>query len=239
MTEQAIVVIPARGGSKRFPRKNIALLDGKPLLSYAVRASKAAQKVGDIYVSTEDPEIAAVAEQYGAKVPYLRPAALSGDDVTADDVVRNLVQFLQDQEGMGDAIVVLIQPTSPFVKPEHIDAAIDLFAQDPALDSVTTMSQLDHRKHPYNLSFIGEGGRWEFMFPEEREAARSRQSKPGAQMFCNLFAAKASTFLAKGRFGAVKGSVLIDDVYAWDIDFEWQLVVAEMMMKKGLVDMGY
>lgn len=239
MNERAIVVIPARGGSKRFPRKNIALLDGRPLLSYAVRASQAARTIGKIYVSTEDPEIAAVAEEYGAEVPFLRPRELAGDNVTADEAVRHLIGVLRDQEALADPVVVLIQPTSPFVKPEHIDAAVEQFARDPELDSVTTMSQLDHRKHPYNLSYIGEDGRWEFLFPEERDAAKSRQSKPPAQMFCNLFAAKASTFLSGGRFGAIKGSVLIDEVYAWDIDFEWQLVLAETMMKKGFVDLAY
>jgi N-acylneuraminate cytidylyltransferase len=237
-TGQAIAVIPARGGSKRFPRKNIAPLAGRPLLSYSIEAARRAATVDGVYVSTEDDEITEIAERYGASVPYRRPDSLAGDHVTADDVVAHMVRFLQEQRQLDIAIVVLIQPTSPFVTAAHIDAAVDKLRSEADLDSVTTMTQVDHRWHPYNLSFVGDDGRWEFLFAEARAKARTRHAKPRAQSFGNLFAATTDTMLREGRFGRTKGAVLIDPLYAWDIDHAWELEVAEFMLERGMVDIA-
>ena len=239
MADPAVVIIPARGGSKRFPRKNIAPLAGKPLLGYAIKAANAASLILGTYLTTEDEEIAKIAKECGAQVPYLRPLELSGDLVTADEAVAHMIRYLQDKQKLEFSIAVLIQPTSPFVRPSHIDAAVKKLRDEPDLDSVTTMSLLDHRQHPYNLSFVGENGRWEFLFSEERAKCRHRQGKPTTQKFCNLFAARCDTFLSKGRFGVVKGSIIVDSIYAWDIDHEWDLKLAEAIIEKGLVDLTY
>lgn len=236
---RAIVVVPARGKSKRFPRKNIALLAGRPLLAYSILAAQQARNIDDVYVSTEDDEIAKIARGFGAQVPFRRPAELAGDQVPADAAVADLVRRLQSEHGLGIEIVVLIQPTSPFVTAAHIDAAVDLLRTESELDSVTTMAELDHRHHPYNLSFKKEGGRWEFLFEEERNQARSRQSKPSALKFGNLFAVRSETMLSIGRFGHVKGAVLIDPIYSWDIDEKWELRVAEILIGNGLVNLPH
>ena len=165
---RAIVVVPARGGSRRFPRKNIALLAGRPLLAYSILAAQQARSIDDVYVSTEDDEIAEVAKHYGAQVPFRRPVKLAGDQVPADAAVADLVRRLQGEHSLGIDIVVLIQPTSPFVTAAHIDSVVDLLRAEPELDSVATMAELDHRHHPYNLSFIKVDNRWEFLFEEER-----------------------------------------------------------------------
>ncbi len=235
-TGQVICVIPARGGSRRFPRKNITLLAGRPLLSYAIEAARQAPSVDGVYVSTEDEEIAGIAKQWGALVPYRRPDSLAGDHVTADEAVAHLIRHLMDSQGLDIAIVVLIQPTSPFIKTAHIDSAVDLLRSEPDLDSVATMAELEHRGHPYNLSLVAADGRWEFLFAEERAQSKTRQAKPKAQKFANVFAATAQTMLRHGRFGTCKGSVLIDPIYAWDIDHAWELAMAEAMIERGLVD---
>lgn len=234
-----IVVVPARGGSKRFPRKNIARLAGRPLLAYSIAAAQQARNIDAVYVSTEDDEIAEVAKRYGAQVPFRRPVELAGDRVSADAAVADMVRRLIDEYGLDIAIVVLIQPTSPFVTAGHIDAAVELLRTDTELDSVTTMAELDHRHHPYNLSFLKADGRWEFHFTKERNEARSRQSKPIALKFGNLFAARSETMLSVGRFGRVKGSVLIDPIYSWDIDHEWELRIAECLLVNGLVNLPH
>lgn len=207
-------------------------------MSYSVEAARQATTIDGVYVSTEDDEIAEVAERHGAVVPYRRPESLAGDHITADDVVAHMVRFLMENQGLDISIVVLIQPTSPFVKAEHIDAAVNKLRSEPDLDSVTTMAELDHRGHPYNLSFVRSDGRWEFLFVEERARARTRHSKPTAHMFGNLFAATVDTMLSVGRFGTSKGAVLIDPVYAWDIDQAWELDVAECMIERGLVNLS-
>lgn len=235
---KSIVVIPARGGSKRFPRKNIAPLMGRPLLAYAIHAGRRAKLADMVAVSTDDREIADIAREWGAVVPSMRPEELAGDRVTADEAVVHMVRHLLEECGMAIDVVVLIQPTSPFVLPEHIDRAVAMLIENADVDSVTTLARLDHRLHPYNLSFLGEGKCWEFIFPEERDAAITRQSKPEAFQFANLFAARTDTMLAIGRFGARKGAVLVEELFAWDIDHQWQLKVAEFMLENGIVDLG-
>lgn len=236
---RAIVVVPARGGSKRFPRKNIASLAGRPLLAYSIAAAQQARTIDNVYVSTEDDEIAEIAKSYGAQVPFRRPERLAGDQVPADAAVADCVRRLQGEYSLDIDIVVLIQPTSPFVTAAHIDSAVDLLRAEPELDSVTTMAELDHRHHPYNLGFMKKKRRWEFFFEEERNEARSRQSKPSALKFGNLFAARCETMLSVGRFGRVKGAVLIDPIYSWDIDHQWQLHVAESLLTNGLVNLPH
>jgi CMP-N-acetylneuraminic acid synthetase len=231
-----IVVIPARGGSKRFPGKNIAPLLGRPLISYVIAAAKSASLVNGVYVSTEDKDIAEVAKNEGAIVPYMRPKELAGDTVTADEAVKHMVRYLLEKEKKSVSIVVLIQPTSPFVRPDHIDSAVKMFFEKPSLDSLTTLTELDHIDHPYNLSCFAEDGTWEFLFLEERSKATTRQAKPPFYKFGNLFAVRTETLLKYGRFGHSKGAVLIDAVYSWDIDYEWELKVAECMIERGMID---
>ncbi len=235
----AVAVLPARGGSKRFPRKNIAPLAGRPLIAHPIAAARQARTIDAVYVSTEDDEIAAVAQAWGAAVPFRRPPELAGDQVTADAVVADMLRRLREQQGLAIDIVVLIQPTSPFVTAAHIDAAVSRLRDEPELDSVTTMAQLDHRHHPYNLAFPEAVGRWEFISAAERKSARTRQSKPVALKFGNLFAARCETMLNEGRFGKVKGSVLIDPIYSWDIDYAWELHAAESLIAGKFVDLPH
>lgn len=238
MERRSIVVIPARGGSKRFPRKNVAPLLGRPLLAYAVAAGRRAVTVAATVVSTDDAEIAQIAVEWGAEVPCLRPADLATDHVTADQAVAHMIRHLHEREGMETEVVVLIQPTSPFVLPSHIDQAVEMLLDNPDLDSVTTLARLDHRLHPYNLCQFTAGSSWEFILPEQRAAAKTRQSKPAAYQFANLFAARTRTMLETGRFGDRKGGIVVDDAFAWDVDHPWQLRVAEFMLREGIVDLG-
>lgn len=235
----AVVVLPARGGSKRLPRKNIAPLAGRPLIGYPIAAARQARTIDAVYVSTEDDEIAGVAQACGASVPFRRPPELAGDQVTADAAVADMLRRLRDEQGLVIDIVVLIQPTSPFVTAAHIDAAVTRLREEPELDSVTTMAELDHRHHPYNLAFPEAQGRWEFISAAERKSARTRQSKPVALKFGNLFAARCETMLTEGRFGKVKGSVLIDPIYSWDIDYAWELHAAEALIAGKFVELPH
>lgn len=232
---RAIVVLPARGGSKRFGRKNIALLNGRPLLAYPILASLKAETIDDVYVSTEDSEIASIAVEFGATVPFVRPRELAGDEVTADPVVRHLLRHLIRKSEDKIDIVVLIQPTSPFVLPEHIDSAVQKLRTDARLDSVTTMCEVDHRHHPYNLATTNVDGSWDFIFHDERRLASTRQSKPLTYKFGNLFAMRPQTILNEDRFGQLKGSILIDPLYSWDVDFSWELSVAENLIQNQVV----
>ena len=123
-------VIPARGGSKGLPRKNILLVNGRPLIDYTIKQALASRLLSDFLVSTEDPEIAQVAKACGAPVPFLRPVELAQDDTHTPEFIEHAVVFIERQRPQQpiDAVLTL-QPTSPIRTSQDIDKAITLFAQ--------------------------------------------------------------------------------------------------------------
>ncbi len=118
-------VIPARGSSKRLPRKNLLPLNGRPLIAYMIGASGASE-LDRVVVSTEDEEIAAVARREGGDVPFRRPAALAEDYAQDCDILLHAHDAVAEQEGRGYEIIVHLQPTSPFVLPQTISACADV-----------------------------------------------------------------------------------------------------------------
>ena len=236
---QSIIVIPARGGSKRFPRKNVASLNGKPFSSYAVDAGLHARCIDKTYVSTEDPEIASIAIEAGAEIPYERPAHLAEDDVIADTVV-DLINNIIEREGAKVSNVVLIQPTSPFVKAEHIDAAITLLDQRPDLSSVTTLSSVDHRFHPYNLSFKQGEGKMGVCISRGTQKLSLPDNQNLRVLVLQIYSQLGwKLFYPAGRFGESKEQLVVDPIYAWDIDYEWELEIAEFFINRGMVDLTH
>lgn len=119
-----LAIIPARGGSKRLPGKNIKILAGKPLIAHAITAALKSKLVNRVIVSTDDPKIANVAKKYKAEVPFLRPARLATNRAETLPVLIHAVNYLEKKEKTIFDIVVLIQPTVPFVEAKDIDKAI-------------------------------------------------------------------------------------------------------------------
>ncbi len=122
-----LALIPARGGSKRLPRKNVKVLGDKPLIAWAIRVAKESNLFVDILISTDDPEIASVSRESGAYVPWLRPSELSTDTASSVDVALHALEFYEDKHGSVDGLM-LLQPTSPFRSVESIQEAVDLFS---------------------------------------------------------------------------------------------------------------
>lgn len=120
-TKDVLAVIPARGASKGLPRKNIRLLGGKPLLAYSIEAARRAPSVTRVIVSTDDPEIAEVAEALGAEVPFLRPPWLAEDRVVTGKVTKHLLNTLEQREGYTPDLLLELYPTSPFRTMEMIE----------------------------------------------------------------------------------------------------------------------
>src|SRR3989344_1136699 len=120
-----LAVITARGGSKRLPRKNIKLLNGKPMIAYAIEAVKYSKYTDRLIVSTDDPEIANISRQYGAETPFIRPNELSDDTASSLTVLQHAVKWMEDKENFKPDIVVLIQPTSPLVLAEDVNETIE------------------------------------------------------------------------------------------------------------------
>lgn len=124
-----IALIPARGGSKRIPHKNIRLFAGKPIIAYSIEAALQAGCFDAVVVSTDDPAIAEVAQQYGAEVPFMRPADIANDYATTTDVIRHALLWFHQQQQPVDALCCLYA-TAPFVRAEDLLAGYHLLAQD-------------------------------------------------------------------------------------------------------------
>jgi CMP-N-acetylneuraminic acid synthetase len=138
-----LAVIPARGGSRRLPGKNLRVFDGEPLVVRAVRAATGIANVCDVLVSTDDAAIADVARAAGALVPWLRPAALATDAATSADVCLHALDWYESVHGAIDGLV-LLAPTSPLRTRASIDAACRVFAEDPASAVVAVAPALSH-----------------------------------------------------------------------------------------------
>ncbi|MEO1516720.1 MAG: acylneuraminate cytidylyltransferase family protein [Bacteroidota bacterium] len=150
----SIGIIPARGGSKSIPRKNIRLLGAFPLIAYSIAAAKASGSLDRIIVSTDDPDIAAIAHQCGAETPFVRPAALAQDATTDLPVFQHALQWLEKEEGYCPETIVQIRPTSPFRPLGLIDRALDSFHRSGA-DSLRTVTHPG--QNPYKMWRI-QGG---------------------------------------------------------------------------------
>lgn len=126
--KKIIAIIPARGGSKGIPRKNIKILAGKPLVAWTIEAAKKSKYLDRVIVSTEDREIAEISKKYGAEV-IKRPEELARDTVPAVPVLEQVIDYLEENENYNPDIIVLLQPTSPLRFTHHIDESIEILLQ--------------------------------------------------------------------------------------------------------------
>lgn len=154
-----LAIIPARGGSKRIPRKNIKDFNGKPMIGWSIEAALLSGVFDEVWVSTDDAEIADVAQSFGAKVPFIRPADLSDDHTGTSAVVRHAIQWAQQQQ-LKPEWVACIYATAPLLQPKMLKEAMELLQNDAALD------------------YVFSGCR--FSFPIQRALYRSAQGRVSA-----------------------------------------------------------
>jgi len=135
-----LALIPARGGSKSVPRKNIIKLNGKPMIAWAIESALASKYISRVIVTTDDDEIASIARVYGAEVPFMRPDSISGDTSTDVEFHRHALEWLRVNEGYEPDMVVNLRPTPPSRRPEIIDGAIVEFFNSPNADSLRSVN---------------------------------------------------------------------------------------------------
>ena len=150
-----IAIIPARGGSKGLPEKNVKELGGIPLIAHTIKAAIGASCVDRVIATTDDRSIAGIAEKYGAEVPFLRPEALSTDAASAIDVYIHAVNFLVENDGVDIKKFMVLLPTVPFRNSKHIDEAFELFSQS---DCETLISVRQANIPPSWYLKVGEKG---------------------------------------------------------------------------------
>lgn len=150
-----IAIVPARGGSKGLPGKNILPLLGKPLIAYTIEAALRSKSISRVILSTDDPQIAAIGKEYGAEVPFMRPTELADDSALAVDVYNYTLNKLDNVNGGRINSVVILQPTSPLRKHTDIDTAVSLFEEKDA-DSVISFCE-EHHPISWNKHLTEEG----------------------------------------------------------------------------------
>lgn len=225
-----LALIPARGGSKGLPRKNVLPLAGRPLLAWTVDQALASRHITRVVVTTDDDEIATVAREAGAEVPFMRPAELAGDAVTDLPVCEHALSTLAEA-GYVPGIVVWLRPTSPARRPEDIDAAIDLLLETGA-DGVRSVSRVHH--HPFWMKQLGEGARLvDFL------EGKNERSHPRRQTLPPLFVLNGVVDLTRPRnveagqlWGEDVRGYVVPDERAIDIDGAMDMALAEFLFDK-------
>lgn len=208
-------LIPARGGSKGIPRKNIREIAGKPLIAWTIEAARAARGVDAVVVSTEDAEIAGVARHWGADVPFLRPAALAADHTPGIDPVFHAISMLPRHEA-----VLLLQPTSPLRSTADIEGLLAMTERTGAPSVVSVRKSHDHPDWMYRMD--GEG-RLDSLLPT-LPVARRQDLSPVYALNGAIYYARGAwlqehrSFIGPGTLGYVmpdERSVDIDDPLDW------------------------
>lgn len=229
MKQKMIAVITARGGSKRIPQKNIKDFCGKPILAYSIEAALESQLFDEVMVSTDSEEIARIAIEYGASVPFMRSDATANDYATTNDV---LVEVFTEYEKRGQHfdLAVCIYPTAPFITAEKLQEAVRVM-QEKEADAVTPVVRYSF---PPQRAFVIREGFLEYQYPE-CAPMRSQDLEPIYHDCGQFYVMKVENVL-KGL--PVKKSVplIVSELEVQDIDNEEDWKIAEMkyrMMKAG------
>jgi CMP-N,N'-diacetyllegionaminic acid synthase len=226
--EGLIALVPARGGSKGIPRKNIAPLAGKPLLAWTIQEALKAQFVDRVVVSTDDEEIASVARQWGAEVPFIRPAELAADDTPAIPVLVHAMDWLTSHWSVRWDYVLILQATSPLRTSQDIDRAVAL-AREKDADAVISMCAA--LSHPYWAKKITDNCRIvDFL--------QLGDQYPQRQVLPPLHVPNGAIYLVKPEVLRAKNTLYTERTYAYvmpterslDIDSPWDLYVADLIL---------
>ena len=210
-------VVPARGGSKGVPRKNIRLLAGKPLLHYTAEAARASRRLNKIVLSTEDAEIAEVGRRCGLEVPFLRPAELAGDTTPTLDVLLDLVQRLEAMGQSFDAIC-LLQPTAPLRAPGLIDTCIERLETTGA-DSVVTVLPVPAEHNPHWVYFRGADDLLQLSTGEATPIARRQDLPPAYHREGSVYVTRRDVLLReRSLYGRRVAGVVIEPGQSVNID---------------------
>lgn len=227
----SLVIIPARGGSKGIPRKNIKPLAGKPLIEYTIDIARAIVSDENICVSTDDSEIIKVVEDYGLKVPFVRPKELATDKAGTYEVLLHALKFYEDQGKHFDN-VILLQNTSPFRNAEHVKEALNLYS--PAIDMVVSVKETT--SNPYYNCFEENNDGYLHVSKGDGLFTR-RQDVPRAYEYNGAIYVINPDSLKKMPLGKFTHRVkyVMDDIHSVDLDnmIDWKF--AELIIKEKLI----
>ena len=223
-------LIPARGGSKSIPHKNIVPLAGRPLIAYTCDSALASERLTRVILSTDDSAIAEVGLQNGVEVPFLRPSEFALDDTPAIEVIQHALKVLKQKENYEPGVVVLLQPTSPLRRAEHIDAAVDKLLESGA-DTVVSVTEVPHQFNPVSLMQLDD----DKLVPlSEGPLILRRQDKPAlyARNGPSVLVVRREVLESGELYGPVVRPLEMDSADSIDIDNADDLALAEFWLNR-------
>lgn len=228
-------LIPARGGSKGIPRKNLAPLAGRPLLSYTCDAALGCRALSRVILSTDDEEIARAGRACGVETPFLRPDWLGRDETPSVAVAQHAIRWLMMHEGWHTHILVLLQPTSPLRRSEHVTEALEVLHQQ-AADTVVSVVKLPHRFSPFSIMQLRDDRLVEFWQEAVPFDRLRRQALPDlyARNGPAVLVSRSDVVLNQDSFyGKHVVPYVMTDLDSVDIDTQSDLRLAECLMAQG------
>lgn len=234
---KVLFIITARGGSKGVPRKNIVPLNGYPLIAYKIIAAKKCRYDSRIIVSTDDEEIAGVAKQYGAEVPFMRPAELATDQADSMDVLAHAIDWVSKNDTSRYDYLCLLEPSSPFASYIDLDNAIEMIIQKKA---DTLLSVKEAEVSSAFIHSLDEDGKLSIFYDSiiQMKSVRRQDQKAEYTMNGCIYLAGYDYFVRNRLFHS-KNSVpyIMPPEASVEIDSMLDYEVARMILEKGLVDM--
>jgi CMP-N,N'-diacetyllegionaminic acid synthase len=225
-----LAVIPARGGSKGLPGKNIREICGKPLIAWSIEKAKKSRYLDMVLVTTDSQEIAAISRKFGAHVPFLRPAELASDKASTYDAIRHTLTFLKDREGKDFDYIVLLEPTSPLREDDDIDRMLEqIVSTENEFDSIISVGEVD--EHPSIVKRLS-GRCLEPFCPELAQTTRRQDNEPAYFPYGVAYIAKTRALLAENTFYTQRCTHFkIKHYQNFEIDDIYGFLCAESIMK--------
>lgn len=226
--KRILAVIPARGGSKGLPRKNIRLLNGKPLISYTIEAALHSQLIDRVLVSTEDQEIADISRTFGAEVPFMRPEDLADDASSTIEVIKHTVNWLKENEHYQPDLICLLQCTSPLRNSKDIDGTISkLFAT--GMDAAVSICEAEI--NPYWTNVLHEN-KLEYFIPEGKSILRRQDLPKVYRLNGAVYVIKTEKFLEENTLEPdnITGYIM-ENINSIDIDDKIDFDLAELIIQ--------
>lgn len=223
-----MAIIPARGGSKRLPRKNTLPIAGKPLISWTIEAAQKSKYIDEIFISTDDKDVIDIASKYNIDVPEIRPVELSSDDAKTQDVIL----YTLEKFGKDIDVIIILQPTSPLRCSEHIDSAFELFE----LKNASSVVSVTPCEHPplWSNTLPSDGNLDGFLSPAANR--RSQELEEYYRLNGAIYIYDTAEIKINGKMEISKNSYAfkMDNESSIDIDTKLDFEFSELLLNKAL-----
>lgn len=222
-------LIGARGGSKGVPRKNLIDLAGRPLISYTFSEALKSKLLDRVVLTTDDAEIANLARSMGVEAPFLRPDYLATDTALMADVIAHALDWLKTGQNYSPDAILLLQPTSPLRRVQHIDEALSLYQSENA-DSLIALSE--PQEHPWDMVYF-EDGRMKFALDKYEDLTNRQTYKSFYYINGAIYITRRELFAAHKNFwGGKIVPYYMDTLDSIDVDTEADLIIADGLLRR-------